>query len=66
MNARPFHLESVDALILRISKIYDLIRTGGHPTSVSQPDKFQNTFLRKTNKYWVHPGMLTFLNLMIP
>ncbi|KAJ3240368.1 hypothetical protein HDU78_002310 [Chytriomyces hyalinus] len=55
MRERPFYEESVDSLIIRLSRIFQNVRTGGKGglgTDVKEdiPDKF----VRKTTKYWVH------------
>ena len=56
LNARPFYRHSFDSLIIRLSKLYDTVRTGGQRVEPAAPSG--TSFVRRTTKYW---GML-FLN----
>lgn len=57
MNARPFYKQSFDNLILRLSKLFDTIRTGGKRSQDNaNAGGSQQNFVRRTTKYWVHPG----------
>ncbi|EPZ31341.1 VTC domain-containing protein [Rozella allomycis CSF55] len=66
LNSRPLYLENLDNLILRLSKLYDVIRNGGQREDVSNDaaGSAQN-FVRKTTKYWVHPDNVTELKFYI-
>ncbi|KAJ3132753.1 hypothetical protein HK100_004988 [Physocladia obscura] len=55
IRERPFYEESVEPLVVRLSRIFNNVRTGGKggsgtDTAETIPDKF----VRKTRKYWVH------------
>ncbi|KAF8519535.1 SPX-domain-containing protein [Gautieria morchelliformis] len=63
---RPFHRYDWDLLIIKLSKLYDLVRTRGHPVQGdSSAGGTQNAFVRQTTKYWVHPDNLVALKLAI-
>lgn len=66
LNAKSFFKDNLDALIVKLSKNYDLVRTKGHPIKgdSSAGGKMQN-FVRQTTKYWVHPDNITELKLII-
>lgn len=63
LNQRPFYKESFDKLIIRISKLYDIARTGGRPNLpvVAEMNQGSQQFVRRTTKYWVHPGAFLLL-----
>ena len=67
LNSRPFYRESFDNTILRLSKLYDIVRTGGVREDVSAAiaASGSQSFVRKTTKYWVHPDNVTELKLII-
>ncbi|CAM0135794.1 vacuolar transporter chaperone [Umbelopsis sp. WA50703] len=66
LNAKPFYKENYDALIVRISTLYDRVRNRGksHGGDASAGGK-QAAFVRNTTKYWVHPDNITELKLII-
>ncbi|CAO3685675.1 unnamed protein product [Umbelopsis ramanniana] len=66
LNAKPFYKENYDALIVRISTLYDRVRNRGkaHRGDSSAGGK-QAAFVRNTTKYWVHPDNITELKLII-
>ncbi|KAJ3118369.1 vacuolar transporter chaperone [Phlyctochytrium bullatum] len=72
LNNRPFYKENVDSLIVRLSKIFETVRTGVHDPAVMhgvqgtpRPGKVQSNFVRKTAKYWVHPDNVTEVKCII-
>ncbi|AWU77222.1 hypothetical protein CAS74_001145 [Pichia kudriavzevii] len=66
LNAKSFFKDNLDGLIVKLSKLYDLVRTKGNPVKgdSSAGGKMQN-FVRQTTKYWVHPDNITELKLII-
>lgn len=51
---------------MKLSKLYDLVRTRGNPTKGdSSAGGSQQNFVRQTTKYWVHPDNITELKLII-
>ncbi|KDQ14895.1 hypothetical protein BOTBODRAFT_32261 [Botryobasidium botryosum FD-172 SS1] len=66
LDKRPFYKFNYDALIVKLSKLYDLVRTRGHPVQGdSSAGGAQSAFVRQTTKYWVHPDNLVHLKLAI-
>ncbi|TDL19918.1 SPX-domain-containing protein [Rickenella mellea] len=66
LDKRPFYKYNWDALIVKLSKLYDLVRTRGHPVQGdSSAGGSQSAFVRQTTKYWVHPDNLVHLKLAI-
>ncbi|KAG7451280.1 SPX-domain-containing protein [Guyanagaster necrorhizus] len=66
LEKRPFYRYNWDALIVKLSKLYDLVRTRGHPIQGdSSAGGSQSAFVRQTTKYWVHPDNLVSLKLAI-
>ncbi|KAF9532468.1 VTC domain-containing protein [Crepidotus variabilis] len=66
LEKRPFYKYNWDALIVKLSKLYDLVRTRGHPVQGdSSAGGNQSAFVRQTTKYWVHPDNLLPLKLAI-
>ncbi|CAI2185646.1 6417_t:CDS:2 [Funneliformis geosporum] len=60
------HDENYDALIVKLSRLYDIVRTRGNPvTGNSSAGGQQQNFVRNTTKYWVHPDNITELKLLI-
>ena len=54
LDKRPFYKYNWDALIVKLSKLYDLVRTRGHPVQGdSSAGGSQSAFVRQTTKYWV-------------
>ena len=54
LEKRPFYRYDWDLLIVKLSKLYDLVRTRGHPVE-GDPSAGgnQSAFVRQTTKYWV-------------
>lgn len=66
LNARPFFKDDYDGTVVKLSKLYDLVRTRGNPvTGDSSAGGKQQNFVRQTTKYWVHPDNITELKLII-
>ncbi|EOO03248.1 putative vacuolar transporter chaperone 4 protein [Phaeoacremonium minimum UCRPA7] len=66
MKAKPFYKENYDASVVKLSKLYDLVRTRGNPVKGdSSAGGSQASFIRHTTKYWVHPDNVTELKLII-
>jgi SPX domain protein involved in polyphosphate accumulation len=66
LKAKPFYKENYDASVIRLSKLYDLVRTRGNPVKGdSAAGGGQASFVRQTTKYWVHPDNVTELKLII-
>ncbi|KAI9369615.1 vacuolar transporter chaperone 4 [Aspergillus egyptiacus] len=66
LNAKPFFKDNYDAFVVKLSKLYDLVRTKGNPVKGdSAAGGTQQNFVRQTTKYWVHPDNITELKLII-
>ena len=66
LKAKPFFSDNYDAFIVKLSKLYDLVRTRGNPIKGdSSAGGGQQNFVRQTTKYWVHPDNITELKLII-
>ncbi|RMJ27940.1 Vacuolar transporter chaperone [Aspergillus sp. HF37] len=66
LNAKPFFKHNYDALVIKLSRLYDLVRTKGRPIKGdSSSGGSQQNFVRQTTKYWVHPDNITELKLII-
>ncbi|QRW03866.1 vacuolar transporter chaperone 4 [Ceratobasidium sp. AG-Ba] len=66
LEKRPFYKYNWDSIIVKLSKLYDLVRTRGHPVQGdASAGGAQNAFVRQTTKYWVHPDNLVHLKLAI-
>jgi SPX domain protein involved in polyphosphate accumulation len=66
LKAKPFYKENYDASVVKLSKLYDLVRTKGNPAKGdSAAGGSQANFIRHTTKYWVHPDNVTELKLII-
>ena len=66
LDKGPFYKYNWDALIVKLSKLYDLVRTRGHPVQGdASAGGSQSAFVRQTTKYWVHPDNLVPLKLAI-
>ncbi|KAL2831575.1 VTC domain-containing protein [Aspergillus pseudoustus] len=66
LNAKPFFKDNYDAFVVKLSKLYDLVRTKGNPVKGdSSAGGSQQNFVRQTTKYWVHPDNITELKLII-
>ncbi|KAE8449332.1 hypothetical protein EG329_008233 [Mollisiaceae sp. DMI_Dod_QoI] len=66
LKAKPFFKENYDADIVKLSKLYDIVRTRGNPVKGdSSAGGTQGNFIRNTTKYWVHPDNITEVKLII-
>ncbi|CAK7204060.1 vacuolar transporter chaperone [Sporothrix eucalyptigena] len=66
LKAKPFYKENYDASVVKLSKLYDIVRTRGNPVKGdSSAGGGQANFIRHTTKYWVHPDNVTELKLII-
>lgn len=66
LSSRPFYKENYDQLIVKLSKLFDLVRTRGNPVQGdSSAGGNQSAFVRQTTKYWVHPDNIVPLKLII-
>ncbi|OBZ72110.1 Vacuolar transporter chaperone 4 [Grifola frondosa] len=66
LEKRPFYKYNWDGLIVKLSRLYDLVRTRGHPVQGdASAGGSQSAFVRQTTKYWVHPDNLVHLKLAI-
>ena len=66
LSTRPFYKENYDALIVKLSRLFDLVHTRGNPVrGDSSAGGSQSAFVRQTTKYWVHPDNIVPLKLYI-
>ncbi|KAJ6028063.1 Vacuolar transporter chaperone (Vtc4) [Penicillium herquei] len=66
LKAKPFFKDNYDAFVVKLSKLYDLVRTKGNPVKGdSAAGGSQQNFVRQTTKYWVHRDNITELKLVI-
>lgn len=66
LKSRPFYREDYDRDVVKLSKMYDTVRTRGHPVKGdSSAGGSQGSFVRQTTKYWVHKDNVTELKLII-
>lgn len=66
LNAKPFFKDNYDAFVVKLSRLYDLVRTKGNPVKGdSSAGGGQQNFVRQTTKYWVHPDNITELKLIV-
>ncbi|KAH7034827.1 VTC domain-containing protein [Microdochium trichocladiopsis] len=66
LKRKPFYNEDFDSEVIRLSKLYDLVRTRGNPVQGdSAAGGSQGSFVRQTTKYWVHPDNITEVKLII-
>lgn len=66
LSTRPFYKENYDALIVKLSKLFDLVHTRGSPVQGdASAGGSQSAFVRQTTKYWVHPDNIVPLKLFI-
>ncbi|GAA5896511.1 hypothetical protein JCM8208_004219 [Rhodotorula glutinis] len=66
LEKRPFYKESFDAIIVQLSRLYNLVRTRGNPVQGdASAGGNQSAFVRQTTKYWVHPDNYVQLKLVI-
>ncbi|GAA6062235.1 hypothetical protein JCM10212_000814 [Sporobolomyces blumeae] len=66
LEKRPFYKENYDAIIVQLSRLYNLVRTRGHPIlGDASAGGSQSAFVRQTTKYWVHKDNWVQLKLVI-
>ena len=66
LKKKPFYNEDFDAEVVKLSKLYDLVRTKGNPVKGdSAAGGAQGSFVRQTTKYWIHPDNVTEVKLII-
>lgn len=66
LNSKAFYKDNYDTLIVKLSKLYDMVRSRGNPVKGdSSAGGSQQNFVRQTTKYWVHPDNITELKLVI-
>ncbi|KAF2495587.1 SPX-domain-containing protein [Lophium mytilinum] len=66
LRRKPFFQDNYDAFIIKLSRLYDNVRTRGNPVKGdSSAGGKQQNFVRQTTKYWVHPDNITELKLII-
>ena len=66
LKAKPFFQDDYEAFIVTLSKLYNLVKTRGSPIKGdSAAGGGQQSFVRATTKYWVHPDNITELKLII-
>ncbi|KAL9105452.1 MAG: hypothetical protein Q9187_008709, partial [Circinaria calcarea] len=60
LKAKPFFKDNYDAFVVKLSKLYDTVRTRGNPIKGdSSAGGGQQNFVRQTTKYW-HLPVLVF------
>ncbi|RKP01597.1 hypothetical protein CXG81DRAFT_11792 [Caulochytrium protostelioides] len=70
LSSRPFYVEPFDAVILRLSHLFDTVRhRGRRDADVAAAEAAQvassGQFVRRTTKYWVHPDNVTEVKCLI-
>jgi SPX domain protein involved in polyphosphate accumulation len=66
LKTKPFFKDNYDNAIVKLSNLYDNVRTRGNPVrGDSAAGGSQQNFVRQTTKYWVHPDNVTELKLII-
>ncbi|RCI14582.1 hypothetical protein L249_6810 [Ophiocordyceps polyrhachis-furcata BCC 54312] len=66
LKAKPFYKENYETSVIKLSTLYDLVRTRGNPVQGdSAAGGSQASFVRQTTKYWVHLDNVTELKLII-
>ncbi|KAI0114003.1 vacuolar transporter chaperone 4 [Nemania sp. FL0031] len=66
LKKKPFYNEDFDAEVVKLSNMYNNVRTRGNPVKGdSSAGGSQGSFVRQTTKYWVHPDNVTELKLVI-
>ncbi|CAJ2501222.1 Uu.00g040750.m01.CDS01 [Anthostomella pinea] len=66
LKKKPFYNEDFDAEVVKLSNMYNNVRTRGNPIKGdSSAGGTQGSFVRQTTKYWVHPDNITELKLVI-
>ncbi|KAH9998902.1 SPX-domain-containing protein [Xylariaceae sp. FL0662B] len=66
LKKKPFYNEDFDAAVVKLSNMYNNVRTRGNPVKGdTAAGGSQGSFVRQTTKYWVHPDNVTELKLII-
>ena len=65
LESKPFYKEDFDKLIIRMSRLYEMSRTGGKEGQVTAQSGASQNFIRRTTKYWVHPENVTEVKCII-
>lgn len=66
MSQKAFFKEDYDRDVVKLSRMYDIVRTRGNPVKGdSSAGGSQGSFVRQTTKYWVHRENITELKLII-
>ncbi|KAH3920333.1 hypothetical protein HBI56_068670 [Parastagonospora nodorum] len=66
LKRKPFFQDNYDSYVLKLSRLYDIVRTRGNPIKGdSGAGGKQQNFVRQTTKYWVHPDNIVELKLII-
>ncbi|PVI07498.1 SPX-domain-containing protein [Periconia macrospinosa] len=66
LKTKAFYQDNYDAYVVKLSKLYDTVRTRGNPIKGdSAAGGKQQNFVRQTTKYWVHPDNVLELKLII-
>ncbi|KAF1963585.1 SPX-domain-containing protein [Byssothecium circinans] len=66
LKIKSFYQDNYDAYVVKLSKLYDDVRTRGNPVKGdSSAGGKQQNFVRQTTKYWVHPDNVLELKLII-
>ncbi|KAK6084220.1 vacuolar transporter chaperone 4 (VTC domain-containing protein) [Seiridium cupressi] len=66
MGQKAFFREDYDRDVVKLSRMYDIVRTRGNPVKGdSSAGGSQGSFVRQTTKYWVHKENITELKLVI-
>ncbi|KAH6648597.1 VTC domain-containing protein [Truncatella angustata] len=66
MSQKAFFKEDYDKDVVKLSRMYDIVRTRGNPVKGdSAAGGSQGSFVRQTTKYWVHKENITELKLII-
>ncbi|KAJ3218384.1 vacuolar transporter chaperone [Dinochytrium kinnereticum] len=67
LTAKPFFEQTYEALIIRLSSLWDSVRSL-HGTGISpqkSPGVDSQNIVRKTTKYWVHPDNVMAVKLLV-
>lgn len=66
LDSKPFFKENYDDLVQKLSQLYDVTRTRGNPVrGDNSAGSNQQSFVRQTTKYWVHPDNIMELKLIV-
>jgi SPX domain protein involved in polyphosphate accumulation len=65
LQSKPFFEETYENMIFRLSDLWDEVRYlhGGSSTKDKSPGVDAQNIVRKTTKYWVHPGYIVSLHI---